>query len=111
MSDFSNYGGLTSQTGSVGGGGDGNNHRDNRGIFFPEFNQWAQNEGAILKTSTKAKLNKDDGISETITIDVNFGDDAWRPSSTVLAYGQLPKIGSQHPTINKCTLKNVSIQS
>ena len=41
MSDFSNYGGLTSQTGSVGGGGDGNNHTDDRGIFFPEFDQWA----------------------------------------------------------------------
>ena len=111
MSNFSNYGGLTSQTGSVGGGGDGNNHTDNRGIFFPEFDQWANNEGAILKTSTRAKLNKDNGISETITIDVNFNDGAWRPSSTVLAYSNLPKIGSQHPTITSCTLKNVSIQS
>ena len=93
MSNFSNYGGLTSQTGAVGGGGDGNNHTDDRGIFFPEFDQWANNEGAILKTSTRAKLNKDNGISETITIDVNFNDGAWRPSSTVLAYSNLPKIG------------------
>ena len=111
MSNFSNYGGLTSNTGSIGGGGDGNNHRNDRGIFFPEFDQWAQNEGAILKVSTSAKLNKLNGISESITIDVNFNDDAWRPASQVLAYGQLPKIGSQHPTISRCTLKNVSIKS
>lgn len=111
MSNFSNYGGLKSSTGSVGGGGDGNNHRDDRGIFFPEFDQWAQNEGAILKASTRAKLDKDNGISETITIDINFNDDAWRPSSTVLAYSGLPKIGSEHPTISNCILKDVSIQS
>ena len=110
-SNFDNYGGLTSETGSIGGGGDGMNHRDDRGIFFPEFNQWAHVNNAILKTSTKSKLSKNGGISETLTIDIVFNDDAWRPSSQVIANAGLPKIGDEHPTISRCTLMNVSVQS
>jgi len=108
MSDFESYGGLTSQTGSVGGGGDGNRHDDDRGIFFPEFDEWARVNKAILKTTTRAKIGKD-GIEEQITIDIDFNDGAWRPSSTIIANAELPKKGDTHPTISGCTLDTLSI--
>ncbi len=105
---FDNYGGLTSQTGSVGGGGDGNRHDDDRGIFFPEFDEWARINKAILKRDTRSSQTNR-GIEETITIDIDFNDGAWRPSSTILANSELPKKGDEHPTIAGCRLDNVSI--
>lgn len=110
MSNQDDFGGLTSQTGSVGGGGDGSNHRDDRGIFFPEFDKWARINGMSLKTATNAKIDKK-GISETFTLDIIFDDDAWRPSSTIIGNEYFPKVGSQHPTIEGCYLDNVTIKS
>ena len=104
-----NYGGLTSVTGSVGGGGDGSRHDDDRGVFFPEFNDWARQNGIILKTTTKAK-DGEDKISETITLDIDFNDGAWRPASTVIANEYIPKRGDEHPTISGCWLYDISIQ-
>ena len=104
------YGGLTSQTGSVGGGGDGSRHDDDRGVFFPEFNRWARLNNAIMKTWSDASVNED-GIEETITIDLDFNDGAYRPSSTLIANGELPKRGEQHPTITGCYVDNISIKN
>lgn len=101
-----NFGGLT---GRVGGAGDGNSHNDNRGIFFPEYDAWARQNGIILKTTTKAR-DSENRISETITLDIDFKDGAWRPASTVIANEYMPKRGDEHPTISGCWLFDVSIQ-
>ena len=106
MSDFNNYGGLTSQTGSVGGGS--GVYAGDRGILFPEFDKWARINKAILKTNTRARLT-DRGIEETITIDIDFNDNLWRPSSTIIANSELPKKGDEHPTILGCLLDDISI--
>ena len=42
------FGGLTSVTGSVGGGS--GTYAGDRGILFPEFNAWAHTNGLIMKT-------------------------------------------------------------
>ena len=109
MATQDTYGGLTSTTGSVGGGGDGSRHDDDRGVFFPEYDAWARQNGIILKTTTKAK-DGEGGISENITIDIDFNDGAWRPSSTVIANEYMPKRGDEHPTISGCWLYDISIQ-
>ena len=106
MSDFNNFGGLTSETGSVGGGS--GVYAGDRGILFPEFDEWARINKAILKTNTRAKLT-DRGIEETITIDIDFNDNLWRPSSTIIANSELPKKGDEHPTITGCLLDDISI--
>ena len=106
MSDFNNFGGLKSQTGSVGGGS--GVYAGDRGILFPEFDEWARINKAILKTNTRAKLT-DRGIEETITIDIDFNDNLWRPSSTIIANSELPKKGDEHPTISGCLLDDISI--
>ena len=106
MGNFDNYGGLTSQTGSVGGGS--GTYAGDRGILFPEFDQWARVNDAILKTTTRARMT-DDGIEETITIDIDFNDNLWRPASTILANQYIPKKGDSHPTISGCILDDVSL--
>lgn len=106
MSDFNNFGGLKSQTGSVGGGS--GVYAGDRGILFPEFNEWARINKAILKTNTRAKLTNR-GIEETITIDIDFNDNLWRPSSTIIANSELPNKGDEHPTITGCLLDDISI--
>lgn len=109
MGTRNDYGGLTSVTGSLGGGGDGSRHDDDRGIFFPEFNKWARQNGMILKITTRAKADKN-GVSETITLDVDFDDGAWRPASTIIGNQFFPKRGEDHPTIEGCKLDTITIQ-
>lgn len=104
------YGGLTSQTGSIGGGGDGSRHDDNRGVFFPEFDEWALQNDVGLTTTTKCSFD-DDGFRETLTMIIDFNDGAWRPSSTIVANPYLPKKGDKHPTIDGCFLETISIQT
>ena len=109
MGNFDNFGGLTSITGSIGGGS--GTYAGDRGILFPEFNQWAEGAGAFLKIETNAKLGTKGGITETITIDVDFNDGLWRPSSTIIANSGLPKKGDEHPTISRCLLKDLSVKN
>ena len=109
MSNFDNFGGLTSTTGSIGGGS--GTYAGDRGILFPEFNQWAEGAGAFLKIETNAKLGTKGGITETITIDVDFNDGLWRPSSTLIANSGLPKKGDEHPTISRCLLKDLTVKN
>ncbi len=104
------YGGLTSQTGSVGGGGDGQRHDDDRGIFFPEFSEWLLQNGVGLATDTNASIS-DDGVSETMTMIIDFNDGAWRPASTIIGNEYFPKKGDPHPTIDRCFLQSISIQN
>lgn len=100
------FGGLTSVTGSVGGGS--GTYAGDRGILFPEFNAWAHTNGLIMKTDTDSVIDSK-GISETITLDIllNNGDGLFRPSSTIFGNTYFPKIGDQHPTIERCFLKRV----
>ena len=109
MGNQDNYGGLTSVTGSVGGGS--GTYAGDRGILFPEFNQWAEGNQAILKIGTRASADDKNGISETITIDVIFPDGLWRPSSTIIANGNLPKRGDEHPTIALCYLRDLTVNN
>jgi hypothetical protein len=109
MSNFEDFGGLTSTTGSIGGGGDGNRHDDDRGIFFPEYDDWARVNKAILKATTRAKMTLEKPLEEQITLDIDFNDGAWRPSSQVIANADFPKVGDTHPTIAGCYLDNISI--
>ena len=62
MSEFDDYGGLSSVTGSVGGGS--GTYNGDRGILFPEFDKWARQNNLIMKTSTNARQTKENGISE-----------------------------------------------
>jgi len=111
MSEFDDWGGLTSVTGSVGGGS--GTYNGDRGILFPEFNKWANQNNLIMKTSTNARQTKENGISETITIDIDFngGDGLFRPSSTILGNEYLPTVGDEHPTIAGCYLDDVSVKN
>jgi len=108
MSEFDDFGGLTSVTGSVGGGS--GTYAGNRGILFPEFDEWARQNNILMKTSTDAKINKN-GISETITMDIDFADGLWRPSSTIFGNEALPSFGDQHPTIEGCYLNDISVKN
>ena len=108
MSEFNDFGGLISTTGSVGGGS--GTYAGNRGILFPEFDKWASQNNIIMKTSTDAKMSKN-GISETITMDIDFADGLWRPASTILGNDYLPSYGDEHPTIEGCFLNDVSIRN
>ena len=109
MSEFDDYGGLTSETGSVGGGS--GTYAGDRGILFPEFDQWARQNNLIMKTSTNARQTKENGISETITIDADFNDGLFRPSSTILGNDYLPTVGDEHPTIAGCYLDDVAVKN
>ena len=109
MSEFDDYGGLTSETGSVGGGS--GTYAGDRGILFPEFDQWARQNNLIMKTSTNARQTKENGISETITIDIDFADGLFRPSSTLLGNDYLPTVGDEHPTIAGCYLDDIAVKN
>jgi hypothetical protein len=104
------FGGLTSVTGSVGGGS--GTYTGNRGILFPEFDQWAHTNGLIMKMDTSSTID-DRGIREIITLDIvlNDGDGLMRPSSTIFGNDYFPKIGDQHPTIEKCYLKSIKMNN
>ncbi len=100
MGTKQDWGGLI---GAKGGGEGGGNHSDDRGFYFPEFDSWAG-----LQVSGSATINGEDRISETLTIDIDFNDGAWRPASSVFNNSNLPSLGDQHPSIEGCFLFDIS---
>ena len=75
---------------------------DNGGIK----SSWGDFPAGTVMT-TRASLDEDNRVVETITVDVDFNDGEWRPASQVMA-GDVPALGSEHPGIEGCFLANVS---